>query len=222
MRLDNNLSGFLLNWASRSVQVEHLLLSSKLSYVGTVGTSRWDRFVYKSDTALRGEDTSQISGPFNYDVVCRRSGSRLLLLSNNREIVEHILEQELNRKLIPRLRKMSIAVDQLVRLIAEKPTTYSLSYVHALVPAFGTSLRWVTFHGNDLAEASLFRDHIELFNVLTCGLKYTIGGKEIVKLGGDGTVSFFMTNNNRVNEIEKVLTFLRDQGYLSSKILVDE
>jgi hypothetical protein len=222
MRQDNNYSGFLLDWPSRSVRVDDLLLCSSLQYVSTIGASKWERFIYKSDTPLRGEDPDILSAPFKYEVICRRSGSRLLILSYNRDIVDHILVQELHKILVPRLRHMSIAVDQLVRIIAEKPTIYSLSFVHAQVPAFGTSLRLVTFHGNDLAEASLFRDHIDLFNVLTCGLRYTIGGREIVKLGGDGTVSFYMARDERVREVERVLTFLRDNDYLSSDILADE
>ena len=96
---------------------------------------------------------------------------------------------------------------------------YALSFAHATTPAFGTSLRAISFYGDDLAEASLFRDQIGLMVFFTCGLREAAGGSEVVRLGAEGGISFFLTEARRVLEVEKTLTFLRPEGYLASEIL---
>jgi hypothetical protein len=147
-----------------------------------------------------------------------------LLLSVGRPVVEHILKDELDPVLGPGLRRVSIAVDSLVKKIAVRPTSYVLSFVHARVPAFGASLRSVSFYGDDLAEASIFREQMNFLVFFICGLRQATGGGEIVRLAGDGGVSFLLTDppEEKVREVEEVLKFLRKYDYLESHIWEDE
>ena len=163
---------------------------------------------------LRGEDTDNTPGPFRYLLVCRRSGPRVLLLSLNRQIVDHVLKEVLNRLFVPALHPVPIAVDTLVKNLTLHPRVYALSFVHARVPAFGTSLRAVSFYGEDLAEASLFRENASLMNFFTCGLRRAHGGNEILRVGNDGTISFYMRGSDDVLDVEEALRFLREQGCL--------
>ena len=213
-----NLSGLLLELPSRAIQRADLLGSKALGYEGKVGTSSWERFTYRSQTPLHGEDVALSHPPFRYPMICRRSGTRLLALSVTRMIVEHLLESELNGALSLKLKRVAIGVDQLVKNLANKPTEYALSFAHARVPAFGASLRAVSFYGEDLAEAALFRDQLSLMVFFTCGLREANGGSEIVRLGGDGYVSFMMSGPRKVLEVERALSFLREQGYLANEL----
>ena len=53
----------------------------------------------------------------------------------------------------------------------------------------------------------------------TCGLREARGGPEILRLGSDGSVSFFLHSPAKVLDVEEVLRFLRSEGYLSTDIV---
>lgn len=212
-----NLTGFLLDWPSRAIQREDLLLCRRIKYLSTIGNSLWEEYRYDSSTALCGEDPTIQSPPFHYSLICRRSDSRILLLSQHRQVVEHLIQSELDIIFIPHLRRMSIAVDDVVRDITHNPGTYVLSFVHARVPAFGSMLRSVSFYGDNLAGAALFRDQLDVMVFFTCGLRYAAGGTELIRMGVDGGISFFLTETDKVLDIERVLKYLRDRSFLSKQ-----
>src|SRR6478735_1788471 len=192
-----NLGGLLLEWPERAIQRADLLKLPHLEFQTKLSDPGWELFRFQSTEALHGEDTKLIQPPFHYSVVCRRSGRRALVLSANREIVEHILTTGLNQVFIPPLQRVFIAVDKLVKDLTSHPMAYVLSFAHARVPAFGTSLRAVSYYGDDLAEASMFREQLSQSIFFTCGLKEAHGGSEIVRLNRDAGVSFVFGSGKR-------------------------
>jgi hypothetical protein len=213
-----NFSGLLLEWAGNAIQRGDLLRAAGLRFDGLVGSSAWEKYVFDSPVPLRGEDLSVYDPPFRYPLICRRSGSRLLVLSVSRSIAERLLGVEFHAAFVPRLKPVPIGVDQLVKGITARPTEYALSFAHARVPAFGATLRAISYYGEDLAEAALFRDQLPLMVFFTCGLREARGVNEIVRLGGDGHVSFLLSTPRRVIEVERALSFLRREGYLASDL----
>jgi hypothetical protein len=218
------LSGLLLEWPVRAIQRADLEQCRQLRFQDLVGNSKWEKYVYTSHEALRNEDSFGASPPFQYEIICRRSGPRILILSEGRSIVEHLVKDNLDEVLPPGLRRVSIAVQELVTAITARPTLYVLSFVHARVPAFGAALRSVSLYGDDLAEASLFRDQLPLLIFFICGLRRATGGSEIVRLGADGTISFRFTDprDERIREVEEILRFLRSERYLVTDIWPDD
>jgi hypothetical protein len=209
------LSGLLLDASTGTIEREDLLACQRLKFSSLVGKTGWEIYSYHSPEPLRGEEPE--AGAFIYLVVCRRSGSRLLVLGSGREIVPYLLERELNLMFSPQLRRVQIGIDPLVKAITKIPGEYVLSFAHARVPAYGANLRSVSFYGDDLANARFFKDHIELMTFFTCGLRHAVGGAEIVRLSTDGAISFIFTDAERVREVERVLHFLRTEGYLDSE-----
>jgi hypothetical protein len=181
----------------------------------------WEQARFRSDSPLTPEDRLRGIPPFDYPIVWRRSGPRLLLLSKNREVVDHfrrLLAVEIGVRLEP----VTIAVDAFVKQTAREPSEYVLSFVHARVSAFGTSLRSASFYGDDVGEAKFFRDGLDLFNCHTCGLRHVTGGAEIVRLGNDGAVSFKYTGPSRLLEVENTLAYLRKSGYLADSKMTED
>jgi len=180
-----------------------------------LGSSQWEQLCYESSVPLHGEDEGQIKGPYEYTVVSRRSGGRLLILSEHAGIIEHLLSEEFKKAFIPHLRPISIAIDPLVKSLTKNPSIYALSYAYARVPGGLSNLKSLAFYGEDLAIAALFCDLLDALIFINCGLRLAAKGKEIVRLSTDGGVSFFPTNRQRLDDVEKVLGFIRAQGYLS-------
>jgi hypothetical protein len=213
-----NLSGLLLELPSRPIQRADIADLRGLSYQGKIGSSAWENFTFKSQVALHHEDVTASNPPYTYPVICRRSGTRLLALSIGREVIEYLMAERMGALSDLRMRRVSIGVDQLVKNLADRPTDYALSFAHARAPAFGASLRSLSFYGDDLAEAALFRDHLSLMVFFTCGIREAHGGAEVLRLGHDGAISFQYTSQRRILEVERVLTFLREQGYFASDL----
>lgn len=213
------LSGLLLEWPTRKLDRTVLEQSRQLRFHSTLAP-RWEAYKLASAAPLLGEDRDN-GRKFEYDLVARCSGSRVLLLAPHREIVEFFIEHELGPLMFPPLRRVAIAVDQLVKSLTSKPANYVLSFAHARVPAFGTSLRAISFYGEDLGEASLFRRDLDLLVFFTCGLREASGGYEIVRLGSEGAVSFYYSGPHRVLEVENALRYLRSEKYLASQLLED-
>lgn len=215
------ISGFLLENPHSYITRSDLLRCDKLQFVTTVQGTRWEKFTFFSDIPLKGEDIENINVPFKYHVFCRRSGPRVLFLSTSRDLANYIIDNYLSGIFTPPLRRLTIAVDDLVKALIDKPTKYLLSFVYARSPAFGSALRALSFFGDDLAEASLFRDCSHLLNYYSCGLRSSVGGSEIIRIGAEGFISFYMSGSNRIIEVETALSFLRDGGYLPDMMLSD-
>lgn len=210
------VSGLLLEWPGGSLKPSHIARTPGMEQTGRIPGTHWEEYRFQSSIALHGEDRLDLPGPYQYVLVARRSGQRMLLLGPHRDVVTHIVYSVLNRELAPALRRVSIAVDDLVKAVTVRPTVYVLSFVHCRVPAFGASLRSMSFYGDDLAEASLFSDNVRFMNIFTCGLRRAVGGPELVRLSGDGVVSFYLSGPDRIRDVEEVLGFLRAEGYLST------
>jgi hypothetical protein len=212
-----NYSGMLVECPDHIVSREDLVRCQGLSYSGSIA-GRWEQFVYESHEPLGGEDKRLVRPPYHYPVLVRRSAARFLLLSNHKEVAPHIIGL-LRQSFKPRLRGIMIGVDQLVKSLTQKPTTYVVSFAHARVPAFGAVLRAISFYGDDLGDAALFRQQLNLMVFYTCGLREARGGGEIVRLGSDGSVSFYLHGPSKVLEVEEVFRFLRVSGYLATAII---
>lgn len=210
----NNLGGFLMDRSEKIIDRSDLLECDAIKFVSVIQGSDWEKFEYISEKALRGEDEERTGKPYRYVVICRRSGSRIIIVSHTKKIVEHLLEDQLSKRITPKLKHISIAVDALVRALTKKPESYALSFAHAKVPAFGSSLKNISYYGDDLSEASLFREHIDFMIFFTCGLRPTLGKSEIVRVSSNGSLSFFASGSKKFKEVENVFSFLRKEGFL--------
>jgi hypothetical protein len=215
----NNLSGYILESPFDVIERHHLTISNVLAYQGRIGTTAWERFTYASPTPLRQEDPSLVAPPYHYPIIARRSRHRILVLSFSTKVIEYLLHNTLKATFRSPLKHVPIAVDALVKALTAKPTNYVLSFAHSRVPAFGVSLRAISYYGEDLAEASLFRDSIPLTQFFTCGLRLAAGGAELVRLGSEGMISFYYRDENTIRDVEKALSFLYKAGYLTADIL---
>lgn len=211
------LSGVLLEFSGGPISRREIE-RAHLKFIQIIRDTSWEEFVFESPEPLIGEIASEPSALFQYTVVCRRSGARLLLLSPNRTIVDHLIEKQMAKVFVPRLRFVPIAVDDLVRAVVNKPSLYSLTRVYARVPAYGQNLRSVSYYGDDLGEANMFREQMDKLSFFVCGLRNAIEGHELVRLGSDGAISFFVAQpeGKRLREVERVLNFLKQNSYLGS------
>lgn len=215
------LSGSVLEWAVRPIKQKDICAQDNIIFVRTVGATRWEEFLYLSPIPLRDRDEDSVA-PFEYRFFCRRSGKRLALLGQTYEISQAIEDDLIRQSFVLRMRRVSISVDPLVKAIVEKPTIYSLSYAYARAPAYGTALKNVIFYGEDLGNAGIFREILHLLTFASCGLRRASGGTQLLKISANGKISFTLRSDTTLVEIEKILGFLRDNGYLKGALLDED
>lgn len=209
-----SLSGYLLTTRSMNISRETILDLHSISFANDIPLPGWEEFTLETSKALIQEE---YRGKYLYPIICRRSGTKLLLLSYNRKIVEYVLDKFKINKELTYFFNMCINVNSLVKKLTDTPDKYVLSFVHARVPAFGNSLRAISFYGNDISEASMFRENMGLMNFYACGLRKVVGEKEILRLSSDGFISFRLPNLERLVEVQDTITFLRNNYLLYDK-----
>lgn len=207
------LQGYLLTSSGEELTRESVLCSPGLSFVRQLTPTKWDEYRFRSPLPLRGEDQLTLTGYFDYSIFCRRSGGKVLLLGEALSIVDSLLRQEAASGKSPKLRRMSIAVDSLVKALAGSPGRYLLSRVDALVPG-GQNLRSISFYGDDIGEAELFKSHLNVLQCYGCGLREVSEKPEILRLVNRGIISFQFSGSKRIIEVEKALSFVSGKNFL--------
>jgi hypothetical protein len=211
--------GYLFSWSNphglitRTQLCECERLTFKRALVdGSDQENGWETFEFQATAPIMKEAPGLSVYP--YEILCRRSGRRILLLAREREIVDELVARQLNKIFTPNLRPVLIRVGDIVRLLVEKPKKYVLTRAYTRVPGFGVFLSAISFYGDDLANAKLFRDLLPALNYTTIGLAELGGAGEIVIVGTSGRVTFSMTGVERLDEVEQALGYLSKSGFI--------
>lgn len=210
-----DLSGYLLTSKYYEITREQLLEVSNLAPVTAVVETGWEEFRFTANRPLRNEAALGKGPPYVYKVLCRRGAKQTLLLSESKSVIQRLLRYELAGAFTPPPRRVAIGVDGLVRSMASKPgRRYTLSRVHARLPAFGESLKAVSYYGSDIAEGALFRANMELLSCYGCALRNSSDGRETMRIRSDGLISVPAPMTSHLPEVEKAIVFIRERGFL--------
>jgi hypothetical protein len=199
--------GYLVYSPDGDLTRENILTAPSLKYTRILTPSRWDEYRYVTHHPLRGEEQIPLAGTFEYSVLARRSGSRMVIASESLAIVDAVLTAERAAGSKRKLSRVAIAVDELVRRITTEPGRYVLTRVDALVPA-QQALRAITFYGSDIGEAGLFRENIGRLECYACGLRDVALQHEIVRVSNRGILSFRHLSAERIGHVDKVLNYI--------------
>jgi hypothetical protein len=167
------ISGQIFSTRTDSTLLDTISVND-LSLVRNILNSKWYIYNFCSDVPLTEEDiyTYRKGMVFNYPVYIRHIVDKLILLSLNHRIVEHLYRKRLSSNPQLNLRYTTVDVDKLVRDIASiYENKYDLTYIGAHYPTEGNTLNTVSLYGDDLAKANLFQNNQKLFVFYRCGLK---------------------------------------------------
>lgn len=223
MRTDrqDHLSGYLLATAAASQRIARsaLEVQNRVRFVREVEQTSWEEFVFRSDIPLLPDDVASGRSEFQYPLFCRRSGHRLLLTSTSKITVDHLLLNVYGALFQPPLQHVGIAVQRLVELISSAPGDWALTFIHARISVHAGALRAISLYGEDVTESSLFRESLKLEDLVchTCGVRDVTRTGEIVRLGNDGSVSFYFPNQTRLVEVETVLGYVSSAGLFQDR-----
>lgn len=211
------LSGFLMSSSQLNVSADWItiLQSSGCKMKRKMSGDGWLLFEYLSNEPLLKDDASR-TPPFIYRIVIRISGKKALFLSQSRRIVSHILYNAIDSSFRKQLSKVFIDTDAFVNHLTENQENYMLTLVHARVNEFGDQLSSMAFYGNDISNASMFRQHRNLLTVFTCGVREKKSTEELMVIGNNGFVSFNYLKSGNGAAIDNALGYINDNGFMRS------
>lgn len=116
--IDHRLySGFLFDSSFEKLLVSTLEFGIHSKIEGQLLNTQWEKFNYRSEVPLIDDEiVNSTKTIWNYPLVCRRSGSKVIILSYNRDIVK-AYRNKLNEEKTVNLKFVNILVDDFVRNI---------------------------------------------------------------------------------------------------------
>lgn len=200
-----------------------------LTFVGEGKLANWDELELISQISLAEENEAISPGPYRYRVLAIRGFSKLILLAERKRVVDYVLSQIFDRQVAPRLRKVSLNLDETIRFCEQATSPYLVTSLHGRVAGPSRQLRAIALYGDDITDTALFREFGHLFNVYSCGLGRRLRAGlpttmdeegEIVRVGNDGFVLAHLGSRTKEREFMKVISFIVEHRWVESWVPV--
>lgn len=184
--------------------------------------TRWQSFWLRSDVAFTGgsSEAPDSDGSYAYPFLLRAAGDRYIIASREAALVEQLLERG---GVGGHVDSPRVQVDKAARELifpvpdGSGPTSgrkYTIGAVYGAVEGYARALRSVSFFGDDLAEAELFRYALNQIIVTRIGLRDPTVDKELLSVSSTGAVDFHFRGVPHLNAIDNLTTFMRASGYI--------
>lgn len=186
--------------------------------------TRWCCFWLPLERPYAVGDEPNADGIFQYPFLCRAAEDRYILASTDSALVDILLERAGVAKYIDAPR---IHIDRATRDLVLPPTDaqgrplgrrYTLGAVYGAVEGYARALRNISFFGDDIAEAALFRYALEQISVTRLTLRDPDTDKELMSLNTTGGLDFHFKGAQHLNSIDSLTAFFRAQGYIEWRV----
>lgn len=203
--------------------LQRLSLSSDSALVlETVEGTKWQAFWLRSKVALTGGsgESPDLDGLFSYPFLIRSSEDRYIIVSREAALVEKFLERG---GIGGHVDAPRVQVDKIARELIFPSTEiggvtpgrkYTIGAVYAAVEGYARALRAVSFFGDDLAEAELFRYALNQIIVTRIGIRDPVADKELLSISSTGAIDFHFRGPQHLNAIDGLTSFMRANGYI--------
>jgi hypothetical protein len=182
--------------------------------------TKWFCFWLAFRHALATGDEPHEDGVFRYPYLCRISDDRYIIASTDSNLVNYFFEKA---NLINLIDSPRINVDRAARDLVFPPIDpdgkkpgrrYTLGAIYGAVEGYSRALRNVSFFGDDIAEAQLFRYALEQLTVTRLTLRDPSVDKEIISLNSNGGLDFHFRNAAHLNLIDTLTAFFKANSYI--------
>lgn len=184
--------------------------------------TKWQAFWLCSEVALIGgsADVPDTDGSYTYPFLLRAAEDRYILVSREMALVDQLLERGGVGGHVdsPRIQVDKVARELIFPTTGDNgPTSgrkYTIGAVYAAVEGYARALRSVSFFGDDLAEAELFRYALKQIVVTRIGLRDPKTDKELLSVSSSGAVDFHFRGAAQLNAVDGLTSFMRASGYI--------
>lgn len=204
--------------------IQKISIAANQPLLKPIEGTRWCCFWLPLERPYSVGDEPSEDGLFRYPFLCRVSDDRYILASTDSDLVDIFLERAGVAKYVDAPR---IYIDRATRDLVFPPADpdgkpsgrrYTLGAVYGAVEGYARALRNVSFFGDDIAEAALFRHALEQISVTRLTLRDPDTDKELMSLNTSGGLDFHYKGTQHLNSIDSLTAFFRAQGYIEWRI----
>lgn len=197
-------------------------LTGHESVMEPIEGTKWQAFWLRSQYSLTGgpAEPPDADGSYAYPFLVRAAGDRYIVVSRESALVEQFLERG---GVAGHIDSPRVQVDKTARELVfptVDPTAppagrrYTIGAIYGAVEGYARALRSVSFFGDDLAEAELFRYALNQIIVTRIGLRDPAVDKELLSISSTGAVDFHFRGVQHLNAIDQLTSFMRASGYI--------
>ncbi|CAN7610633.1 hypothetical protein LJR066_004452 [Acidovorax sp. LjRoot66] len=185
-----------------------------------ISGTKWKSFWISFPRALSSGDEPDEYGNFIYPFLCRVSDDRYIIASTDSNFVNFLIEFAEIENLVDSPR---VLVDRAARDLVLPPLDengkslgrrYTLGAVYGAVEGYARALRNVSFFGDDIAEAELFRYSLNQISVNRLTLRDPNVDKEVMSINATGGLDFHFRNPAQLNLLDALTGFFRNNQYI--------
>lgn len=193
---------------------------SAVTSVHKIEGSKWGGFWIRVAAAISAGDKPHDDGVFRYPFLFREADDRYIIASTEAKLVDFLFERAGIKAFIESPR---VNVDKATRELVFPPPDksgkiagrrYTIGAVYGAVEGYARALRNMSFFGEDLAEAALFRSALEQISVTRVAIRDPVIDRELLSLNGNGGLDFHFSSAAHLNYIDTLTAFLRAHGYI--------
>lgn len=181
------------------------------------GLRHWGEYLLYSPVSLADEPEGERSR-YHYQLLVVRGRAKLIILAPRRRIVDYTLQQILNRKIHPNLRKINIYVEQMIGYCTQQEAEFLVTSLHGRFSGSTRNIRSMSLYGDDVTNSPIYRDNHAYFNFHSCGIgRRLFDGLprlrpneegEIVRISHDGFINLNLSNRRQAIELNQVVDFI--------------
>lgn len=172
----------------------------------------WFSATLESSIPLMNEPAD--SAPiYQYRYLVRRGRTgHFLVVTSHYDLLLSLLQRAGFHKL---LTNPAVNIPMVVKELTDNPGSYAMSAVFAYVDGYGESIRSISFYGDDLAEAALFRETLPKIRPRRVSLRDVTTMTEVLSIGSRGQISFHYSGDRSLVDVDSALRFLSQRNYLT-------
>lgn len=182
--------------------------------------SKWSHFWFDAKTAITTGHAPDNDGVFRYPFLCRIADDRFIIASTEAKVVDFFFEVTGTAGLVESPR---VLVDRAARELVFPPQDvegrtsarrYTIGAVYGAVEGYARALRNVSFFGEDIAEASLFRTALEQISVTRLTIRDPGIDRELISINTTGGLDFHFGQPKFLNNIDALTGYFRLHNYI--------
>lgn len=201
--------GYLFDWdlprglAERDVQ-SHLKKAidarkdfHHISGGASASHPRWMAFWFDSKKSLMGEDGGFLEqGPFRYRILLRvNEKTGTLIIAAARYTITDAVIREFANFIRPIPKRRQIDVERTTKTLFQTlEKKFLVTYLHADVTEYGTELRTISLHGDDLGGVDFLEKKVPSFVPRQVGVRPINNKKECGRFSNNGGIQFLEEN----------------------------
>lgn len=177
----------------------------------------WLQLVYTSNEPLIDSDILK-NPPYYYVLFYRQSLKRAIFLSITSDLIRLVEERLAKMLTLVSIKAVHIDVNGLVNEIANNPSEFVITAIHAKTAGFGAPLKAVSLYGEDITQVSLYYNHKENLHCHMCGLRNISSYSESVRVGSEGQVQCYYRTPKDLIGVEQGLGYIMKMGFLEETV----